>query len=72
MSTGGLIDDADIEVSADISGIDKSLVTSNAMAETLGQAAQNMEQGMALDPDAPTSQPGYQAIDPSTGEAPKP
>ena len=72
MSTGGLIDDADIEVTADISGIDKSLVTSNAMAETLGQAAQNMEQGMALDPDAPTSQPGYQAIDPSTGEAPKP
>ena len=72
MSTGELIDDADIEVSADISGIDPSLITSNAMAETLGQAAQNMEQGMALDPDAPTSQPGYQAIDPSTGEAPKP
>jgi len=72
MSTGELIDDADIEVSADISGIDPSLITSNAMAETLGAAAENMQQGMALDTSAPTNQPGYQAIDPITGEAPKP
>ena len=72
MSTGELIDDADIEVSADISGIDPSLITSNAMAETLGAAAENMQQGMALDTSAPTNQPGYQAIDPETGEAPKP
>ena len=40
MSTGELIDDADIEVSADISGIDPSLITSNVMAETLGAAAE--------------------------------
>lgn len=73
MSTGQLIDDADIEVTADISGIDSSLITSNAMAETLGQAAENMEQGIGgLDPNAPTNQAGYQAIDPKTGEAPKP
>ena len=31
-----------------------------------------MQEGMDLDPNAPTNQPGYQAIDPSTGEAPKP
>lgn len=73
ISTGELINDADIEVTADISGIDSSLITSNAMAETLGQAAENMQEGMEeLDPNAPTNQPGYQAIDPSTGEAPKP
>ena len=72
MSTGELIDDADIKVSADISDIDSSLITSNAMAETLGAAAENMQQGMALDSNAPTNQPGYQAIDPETGEAPKP
>ena len=72
ISTGQLINDADIEVTADISSIDSSLVTSNAMAETLGQAAENMEQGMATDPNDPTNQPGYQAIDPNTGEAPKP
>ncbi len=72
MSTGQLVSDADIEVTADISGIDSSLITSNAMAQTLGQAAENMEQGMALDSSAPTSQPGYNAIDPNTGEAPKP
>ena len=73
ISTGELINDADIEVTADISGIDSSLITSNAMAQTLGQAAENMQEGMEeLDPNAPTNQPGYQAIDPSTGEAPKP
>ena len=72
ISTGQLINDADIEVTADISSIDSSLVTSNAMAETLGQAAKNMEQGMATDPNDPTNQPGYQAIDPNTGAAPKP
>ena len=72
VSTGQLINDADIEVTRDISGIDSSLITSNAMAETLGQAAENMKQGMASDPNAPTNQPGYNAIDPNTGEAPKP
>ena len=72
ISTGQLINDADIEVTADISSIDSSLVTSNAMAETLGQAAENMEQGMATDTNDPTNQPGYQAIDPNTGAAPKP
>ena len=72
ISTGKLIDDADIKVSSNISGIDPSLITSNAMAETLGAAAKNMQQGMALDPSAPTNQPGYQAIDPKTGNAPQP
>ena len=72
LASGQLISDEDIEVSADISGLDQSLVTSNAMAETLGAAASNMESGMALDPNAPTNQPGYNAIDPETGEAPKP
>ena len=72
ISTGQLINDADIEVNTDISGIDSSLITSNAMAETLGQAAESMQQGMALDPSAPTNQPGYNAIDPNTGAAPRP
>ncbi len=72
LSTGQLINDADIEVTADISSIDSSLITSNAMAETLGQAAENMQQEMESDPNAPTNQPGYQAIDPNTGAAPKP
>ena len=72
ISTGQLVNDADIEVNADISSIDPSLITSNAMAETLGQAAESMQQGMALDPSAPTNQPGYNAIDPNTGAAPRP
>ena len=72
LASGQLISDEDIEVSADISGLDQDLVTSNAMAETLGAAASNMESGMASDPNAPTNQPGYNAIDPETGEAPKP
>ena len=42
------------------------------MAETLGEAASNMESGMALDQNAPTNQPGYNAIDPATGAAPQP
>ena len=42
------------------------------MAETLGQAAAAMEQGMDVDPNAPTSQSGYNAIDPNTGNAPRP
>ena len=72
ISKGNLINDADIEVTSDISGIDSSLITSNAMAETLGQAAAAMEQGMDVDPNAPTSQSGYNAIDPNTGNAPRP
>ena len=72
LASGELIKDEDIKVSADISGIDSSLITSNAMAETLGAAASNMQSGMGMDPNAPTNQPGYNAIDPNTGEAPKP
>ena len=72
ISKGNLINDDDIEVTSDISGIDSSLITSNAMAETLGQAAAAMEQGMDVDPNAPTSQSGYNAIDPNTGNAPRP
>ena len=72
LASGELIKDEDIKVSADISGIDSSLITSNAMAETLGAAASNMQSGMGMDPNAPTNQPGYNAIDPETGEAPKP
>ncbi len=70
MSSGQLIEDADIKVTKDISGIDPSLITSNAMAETLGEAAENMKD--ALDSNAPTNQPGYNAIDPNTGNAPRP
>ena len=70
MSSGQLINDVDVKVTTDISGIDPSLITSNAMAETLGQAAENMKQG--LDANAPTNQPGYNAIDPNTGNAPIP
>ena len=72
LASGELIKDEDIKVSANISGIDSSLITSNAMAETLGAAASNMQSGMGMDPNAPTNQPGYNAIDPNTGEAPKP
>ena len=72
LASGELVKDEDIQVSADISGIDSSLITSNAMAETLGTAASNMKSGMGMDPNAPTNQPGYNAIDPNTGEAPKP
>ena len=70
MSSSQLINDVDVKVTTDISGIDPSLITSNAMAETLGQAAENMKQG--LDANAPTNQPGYNAIDPNTGNAPIP
>ena len=72
LASGELIKDEDIQVSVDVSGIDSSLITSNAMAETLGAAASNMQSGMGMDPNAPTNQPGYSAIDPETGEAPKP
>ena len=70
ISSSQLINDVDVKVTTDISGIDPSLITSNAMAETLGQAAENMKQG--LDANAPTNQSGYNAIDPNTGNAPIP
>ena len=72
LASGQLISDENIDVLTDISGLDSSLVTSNAMAETLGEAASNMESGMDPDSNAPTNQPGYNAIDPETGAAPKP
>ena len=66
LASGELIKDEDIKVSANISGIDSSLITSDAMAETLGAAASNMQSGMGMDPNAPTNQPGYNAIAPNT------
>ena len=36
----------------------------------MGAAASNMESGMGMDPNAPTNQPGYNAIDPKLEKHP--
>tara|TARA_B100000927_G_scaffold6597_1_gene5227 strand:- start:17 stop:757 length:741 start_codon:yes stop_codon:yes gene_type:complete len=77
---GNMIDDSDIElpgveltdpleVIAEKLDLDPSLVTSRAMAETLSSVASNVSDEISS---GPTSEAGYQAIDPNTGEAPKP
>ena len=77
---GNMIDDSEIgldgveltdslEVIAEKLNLDPSLVTSRAMAETLSSVASNVTDEISS---GPTSEPGYQAIDPNTGEAPKP
>ena len=77
---GNMIDDSDIEIAgvgltdsleviAEKLDLDPSIVTSRAMAETLSSVASNVSNDVGS---GPTSEPGYQAIDPNTGEAPKP
>ena len=77
---GKMIDDSEIElegleltdsleVIAEKLDLDPSLVTSRAMAETLSSVASEVSNEVSS---GPTSEPGYQAIDPNTGEAPKP
>ena len=77
---GNMIDDSEIElegveltdsleVIAEKLDLDPSLVTSRAMAETLSSVASDVSNEISS---GPTSDPGYQAIDPNTGEAPKP
>ena len=77
---GNMIDDSEIEldgveltdsleVIAEKLNLDPSLVTSRAMAETLSSVVSNVTDEISS---GPTSEPGYQAIDPNTGEAPKP
>ena len=79
-SLGNMIDDSGIqldgveltdslEVIAEKLDLDPSLVTSRAMAETLSSVASEVSDEISSDS---TSEPGYQAIDPNTGEAPKP
>jgi hypothetical protein len=58
-----------LEVIAEKLDLDPSLVTSRAMAETLSSVASDVSNEVIS---GPTSEPGYQAIDPNTGEAPKP
>ncbi len=77
---GNMINDSEIEIEgveltdsleviAEKLDLDPSLVTSRAMAETLSSVASNVSNDIGS---GPTSEPGYQAIDPNTGEAPKP
>ena len=77
---GNMIDDSEIElegveltdsleVIAEKLDLDPSLVTSRAMAETLSSVASDVSNEISS---GPTSEQGYQAIDPNTGEAPKP
>ena len=77
---GNMIDDSKIEIEgveltdsleviAEKLDLDPSLVTSRAMAETLSTVASDVSNEISS---GPTSEPGYQAIDPNTGEAPKP
>ena len=77
---GKMVDDSEIElegvelsdsleVIAKKLDLDPSLVTSRAMAETLSSVASDVSNEVIS---GPTSEPGYQAIDPNTGEAPKP
>jgi len=77
---GNMIDDSEIElegleltdsleVIAEKLDLDPSLVTSRAMAETLSSLSSDVSNEISS---GPTSEPGYQAIDPNTGEAPKP
>ena len=77
---GNMIDDSKIEIEgveltdsleviAEKLDLDPSLVTSRAMAETLSSVASDVSNEISS---GPTSEPGYQAIDPNTGEAPKP
>lgn len=79
-SFGNLIDDSQIEIEgvdftdsleviAEKLDLDPSLVTSRAMAETLSSVASDVVDEITS---GPTSQEGYQAIDPNTGVAPKP
>ncbi len=77
---GKMIDDSEIEIKgveltdsleviAEKLELDPSLVTSRAIAETLSSVASEVSNELSS---GPTSEPGYQAIDPNTGEAPKP
>ena len=77
---GKMIDDSEIEIEgveltdsleviAEKLDLDPSLVTSRAMAETLSSVASDVSNELSS---GPTSDSGYQAIDPNTGEAPKP
>ncbi len=77
---GNMIDDSEIEIAgveltdsleviAEKLDLDPSLVTSRAMAETLSSVASNVTDEISS---GPTSEPGYEAIDPNTGVAPKP
>ena len=77
---GNMIDDSKIEIEgveltdsleviAEKLELDPSLVTSRAIAETLSSVASDVSNEISS---GPTSDPGYQAIDPNTGEAPKP
>lgn len=77
---GDMIDDSEIEIAgveltdslevvAEKLDLDPSLVTSRAMAETLSSVASTVTDEIST---GPTSDPGYQAIDPNTGAAPKP
>jgi len=77
---GNMIDDSEIEIAgveltdsleviAEKLDLDPSLVTSRAMAETLSSVASNVTDEISS---GPTSEPGYQAIDPNTGSAPLP
>ena len=77
---GNMIDDSKIEIEgveltdsleviAEKLDLDPSLVTSRAMAETLSTVASDVSNEISS---GPTSEPGYQAIDPNTGAAPKP
>ena len=77
---GKMIDDSEIEIKgveltdsleviAEKLELDPSLVTSRAIAETLSSVASDVSNELSS---GPTSEPGYQAIDPNTGEAPKP
>ena len=79
-SFGDLVNDSQIEIEgvemtdsletiAEKLNLDPSVVTSRAMAETLSSIADNISTDISS---GPTSEPGYQAIDPNTGEAPKP
>ncbi len=79
-SLGNMIDDSGIEIDgveltnsleviAEKLDLDPSLVTSRAMAETLSSVASEVSDEISSDP---SSEPWYQAIDPNTGEAPKP
>lgn len=77
---GNMIDDSKIEIEgveltdsleviAEKLDLDPSIVTSRAMAETLSSVVSDVSNDISS---GPTSEPGYQAIDPNTGEAPKP
>ena len=77
---GNMIDDSKIEIEgveltdsleviAEKLDLDPSIVTSRAMAETLSSVVADVSNDISS---GPTSEPGYQAIDPNTGEAPKP